>query len=137
MGLTYTEIDLINAGDQTNVVRGYINEKQVRKTTVRAMVDTGTGSLVISEAVCQTLGLAIKGLRPSYLADGSKQVYKVTEPVLIQWQGRNTVCNAVVIPDIEEVLLGAIPLEDMDLVVNPVKQTLEGAHGDEVIYMLK
>jgi hypothetical protein len=43
----------------------------------------------------------------------------------------------VVIPESEEVLLGAIPLEDMDLRVNPVKQALEGIHGDEVLYMLK
>jgi hypothetical protein len=33
--------------------------------------------------------------------------------------------------------LGAIPLEDMDLIVNPVKQELAGAHGDEIVALLK
>ena len=136
MGLTQADIILANSTDIGMAERGLMPKKQVRKTVVRALVDTGTGSLVISDEVCRSLGLTIQGLRPSYLADGSKQIYKVTEPVVIQWQDRKTVCNAIVVPNTAEVLLGAIPLEDMDLVVNPVKQTLEGAHGDEVIYML-
>jgi glutamine amidotransferase PdxT len=60
-------------------------------------------------------------------------VCKVTEPVEIRWKERFATCNAIVIPGAENVLLGAIPLEDMDLMVNPVKQALEGVHGDEVI----
>jgi hypothetical protein len=42
-----------------------------------------------------------------------------------------------VVPDAEEVLLGAIPLEDMDLIVYPARQELIGAHGDEVVCMVK
>jgi hypothetical protein len=41
-----------------------------------------------------------------------------------------------VLPGAEEVLLGAIPLEDMDLIVNPARQELTGAHGDEVVCLI-
>ena len=62
---------------------------------------------------------------------------KVTEPVMIFCKDRFTACPALVMPNEQAVLLGAIPLEDMDLIVNPAKQILEGAHGDEVVCMVK
>ena len=42
----------------------------------------------------------------------------------------------MVIPGAERILLGAIPLEGMDLMVNPVSQELAGVHGDEVLFMI-
>ena len=36
-----------------------------------------------------------------------------------------------------EILLGALPLEDMDLIVDPTNQKLTGAHGDEILTYLK
>ena len=137
MGITYAEILLSNTGDIANFERGNIVESQVRTTSVNALVDTKTRTLVIKEEIREKLGLSIKGLRRSSLADSSKQVYKITEPVTIRWKDRETDCRAVVVPSAEEVLLGVIPLEDMDLTVNPVKQQLEGAHGDEPLLILK
>jgi hypothetical protein len=52
--------------------------------------------------------------------------------VNIRWKDRHTSCPAVVIPGAKSILLGAIPLEDMDLIINPLKQELVGAHGDVV-----
>ena len=43
---------------------------------------------------------------------------------------------AVVVADAKKVLLGALPLEAMDLIVDPVRQTLVGAHGDEPLHVL-
>jgi clan AA aspartic protease len=99
-------------------------------------VDTGAGTLVINEAVRQQLGLEIKGLRGAYLADGLRQVCRVTEPVEIHWKGRETACPALLLPGAEDVLLGAIPLEDMDLIVDPTARELKGAHGDEVVCLV-
>ena len=59
--------------------------------------------------------------------------YPITQPVDIHWKNRETSCRAMVLPNAKEVLLGAIPLEDMDLIVNPAKLELIGAHGDEVV----
>jgi clan AA aspartic protease len=137
MGIVYSEIVLKNTGDLIKARDGIIPEKEVRAVVVTAMVDTGSGTLVINEEIRQKLGLVTKGLRKSTLADGSREIYKVSEPVDIHWENRDTTCRALVVPDADHVLLGAIPLEDMDLMVDPIGQRLVGAHGDEVVCMLK
>ncbi|MDR1179160.1 MAG: aspartyl protease family protein [Spirochaetales bacterium] len=137
MGTVYADITLKNATDAGNVWRGYTTEQQVRQLSVRALVDTGAGTLVIDENTCKKLGLSVKGLRSVTLAGGEKLVARLTEPVEVHWKNRESTCNALVLPGEHQVLLGAIPLEDMDLIINPKKQELEGAHGGEIITMVK
>jgi clan AA aspartic protease len=140
MGTVYADITLKNVGDVINVRRGYIKEGEVRETTVRALVDTGAGTLVINEEIREKLGLTIQGLRGASLAhgaaNGAREICKVTEPVDIHWKDRETSCRSLVVSGEGPVLLGAIPLEDMDLIINPAKQELVGAHGDEVVALL-
>jgi len=57
----------------------------------------------------------------------------MTEPVKIIWKDRHTSQQAVVIPGTKEVLLGALPLEGLDLCVDPVNRRLVGVHGDKVV----
>ena len=130
MGTVYAEITLKNAIDNGNYDRGLIKEEDVRSITVTAIVDTGAMSLVITEELRQKLGLAIRGEKPVLIANGQRMSGKITEPVEICWKNRFSSQNAVVIPGAEKVLLGAIALEDMDLIVNPVTRELVGAHGD-------
>jgi clan AA aspartic protease len=137
MGTVYTEITLKNVGDLMRAQDGVISEQEVHEITVRACVDAGAWTLVINEDICKKLRLGIKGIRRSTLADGSKEIYTLTEPVEVHWKDRNTVCQALVLPGADEVLFGAIPLEGMDLTINPRKQEVVGAHGDEALYILK
>jgi clan AA aspartic protease len=137
MGLVHAEITLKNAWDITNARHGIITEPEIRQTTVTAMVDTGAATLIINENIRRQLGLSVESTYEAELADGSVQTYGKTEAVQIQWKNRDTVCRAVVVPNANDVLLGAIPLEDMDLIVNPAKQELTGAHGDTALYKLK
>ena len=137
MGYVHAEIILKNAGDVTSVKRGYIKEPEIRQTNVTAMVDTGAATLIINEDIRRQLGLSVESTYEAELADGSVQMYGKTEAVQIHWKDRNTICRAIVIPNANDILLGAIPLEDMDLIVNPAKQELTGAHGDEIVYMIK
>ena len=137
MGLVHAEIILRNAGDVTGVRRGYIKESEIRQTKVVAVVDTGSANLVINEAIRQQLGLVVEMAYKTELADGSTQSYGLTEAVQIQWKDRIASCQAVVVPNAKDVLLGTIPLEAMDLVINPAKQELVGAHGDKVVYTMK
>jgi clan AA aspartic protease len=137
MGAVYADITLKNAGDVINVRRGYISEEQVRETAVRAMVDTGAGTLVINEAVRKELGLTVLEVREATLANGEKANCKIAEGVRVHWKERSMLCEPWVLPDAEEVLLGAIPLEDMDLMVDPAERKLVGAHGDEILGIIK
>jgi clan AA aspartic protease len=132
MGTTYAEITLKNSLDAGKAREGLIEEGDVRSVTVQAVVDTGAMTLVINEEIQQKLGLKVLRIRSALVANGQRVVCNETEPVEIEWRDRGSSLRAVVIPGAKRVLLGAVPLEDMDLMVNPVNQELVGAHGDTV-----
>ena len=136
MGLVFTEITLKNATDVVNVQRKIIEIEKIRQKTVKAMVDTGAGTLIINEEIQQELGLETQGVRRASMANNSKAMCKITEPVEIIWQNRSSTVNALVLPGSDKVLLGAIPLQDMDLIVDPARHVLTGAHGDEVVCLV-
>jgi clan AA aspartic protease len=133
MGTVYVDITLKNITDVALVERGYIKEQDVHQTTVRAKVDTGAMKLIINEEICQKLGLRITQERAVTLADNRRKICKVTESVEIRWQNRETECPALVLPGTKRVLLGAIPLEGLDVMVDPVSPRLVGIHGDEPV----
>lgn len=83
---------------------------------VTALVDSGAVNLCISEAVRQQLGLEEVERRIVELADGSTQEVSVVEPVRVFFKTRRTTTTAMVIGD--EVLLGAIPMQDMDVLID-------------------
>ncbi|GHV12678.1 hypothetical protein FACS189491_06130 [Spirochaetia bacterium] len=136
MSLVFEDITLKNAGDISMVERGLIKEPEIRETTVRCMVDSGAWTLVINEEVRAALGLKIKGRRKSTLTNGDTAISDMSEPVEVWWKDRSMTCQAVVLPNATRVLLGAIPLEDMDLMVDPVAEKVVGRHGDEALYTL-
>ena len=137
MGIVHTDIILKNVRDLFMAEEGIIKEHEIRQIKVNAMADTGTGTLVINEELRRQLGLNIRGLRKTTLANDSREICQLADPVEVHWQDRSMICQPLVISGSGEVLLGAIPLEDMDLLVDPVRQILTGAHGDEVVCMLK
>lgn len=136
MGMVYAEITLKNAGDVSIAERGLMREPDVRQTTLKAMVDTGSMTLVINEEVRQQLGLAVTGLRRATLANDVRETVKIVEPVEVHWKDRSMTCRPLVASGSGDILLGAIPLEDMDLMVDPVRQELTGAHGEEAISLI-
>ena len=133
MGTVFETITLKNAYDVGNAERGIIPEQEVREITVEAIVDTGAFTLIISEEVKEKLGLRIRGTRDITLANDKKEVSTVTEPVEIHWKDRDVTLPAMVLSGWGEILLGALPLEHMDLMVDPVNQKLVGVHGDEIV----
>ena len=137
MGIVRTNITLKNVKDIIKAEEGLIKENEIRQTSVEAMVDTGTGSLVINEELRRQLGLELKGERRATLADDTRQTVKIAGLVEVHWKNRSMTCQPLVVSDAGETLLGAIPLEDMDLMVDPVRQVLTGAHGDEILSMMK
>jgi clan AA aspartic protease len=131
MGQIIEEITLVNTSDEVRVEDGVRTD--VRQLTVDAMVDTGALSLVINEETRQKLGLKVERTKRARLANGTTTECGVTEPVHVHWKKRQTACPALVIPNAGQTLLGAIPLEGLDLIVDPVHLQLTGAHGDEPI----
>ena len=135
MGLVHAEITLKNSNDVGNCRRNIIKEPEIRQTVVKAVVDTGAMTLVISEQLRQQLGLGIVGAKVATLANNVKETVKIAEPVEVHWKNRTMTCEPWVV-GAGRVLLGAIPLENMDLIVDPAGQELVGAHGEEEVGML-
>jgi predicted aspartyl protease len=137
MSIFKEEIILVNAGDISAARNGLIPDTKIRKLTTTAMPDTGAWTLVINEATRQELGLAVEGSVLSTLADGSTAKYNQTEAIKIQWKNRSTTQQALLVPEADDILLGALPLEAMDLMVDPVNERLAGVHGDQPLHKLK
>jgi len=135
MGLVHAEITLKNIKDKVKAEIGYIKEAEIRQTVVKAVVDTGAMTLVINEKLRRQLGLGVKGTQEATLADNTKKMIKIAEPVEVHWKNRSMTCQPWVVSS-GRILLGAIPLENMDLMVDPVSQTLVGAHGEKEVGLL-
>ena len=136
MGHVFAEITLKNANDDLMCKQGSLHESDIRQKTIQALVDTGTTNLVIDEAMRQELGLEIIGEKTARMANDRRVAVKIAGPVEIHWKNRNMICRPWVVPEKSEVLLGVIPLEEMDLKVDPVNQVLVGAHGSNQISLL-
>jgi clan AA aspartic protease len=136
MSVFKEEITLANAVDISMAKSGLIPDTKIRRMTIEAMPDTGAWTLVINEEIRQKLGLHIEETSESTLADGKTDTYDVTDGVKIQWKNRSIILPAVVVPNAKTVLLGALPLEAMDLMVDPVHHQLVGVHGAEPLHVL-
>ena len=133
---TFNEtITLSNVKDEARVEAGIM--KEVRTVTVEACVDTGSWFLVLNEETRAALGLKTTGTDTATLADGSTVEYPVTEPVEFRWKDRKKSMNALLIPDADEVLFGALCMEALDVIADPVDECLRGRHGDKAIYKVK
>jgi hypothetical protein len=137
MSTFYTEITLENVVDAGKAREGLIKKTEVRKVTVNALVDTGAWTLVINEETRAKLGLHVLYTDESEVAGGVLETGSVTEPVSIYWKDRYTACTAFVLPNDTEVLFGALPLEGMDLMVNPKREEVVGVHGDKPLRKVK
>ena len=137
MSLVYTEITLKNTIDVANAASGEVKGHKIRKTTVRALVDSGAWTLVIDEKTRKKLGLNIFKTSSGTLADGKRTEYSMAGPVEVNWKNRSTNCDAIVLPKADDTLLGAIPLEAMDLMVCPRTEQVVGVHGDQVVHTIK
>jgi predicted aspartyl protease len=134
MGEVIERITLVNARDAGNARSGFIKATDVRQLTVDAIVDTGAGPLVISDAMRQRLGLEIEMNEVVNLAGGVRQECTVSEAVKIIWKDRYALSCPIVLPAGDEILLGVIPLEDMYLRVNPVDRCLEKIRGNRWLH---
>lgn len=124
MGLVYADIELINAIDLGLAKRKIIGEEEVKRMTVNMLVDTGSVYMCINETVQEQLQLAIVEKRKGQLADGSVVEYEIAGPIEVRFKNRRCVVDAMVLPGDNELLLGAIPLEDMDILIHPYRREL-------------
>jgi clan AA aspartic protease len=137
MGAIHVPVGLTNAIDAALVRRGVLPEDQVRSYQGTALVDTGAIRSVIPIHVLESLGLRTWGQRVAEYADGRQEAVGISEPMVFNVLGRETVEEALVLGD--EVLIGQTVLEKLDLLADCDNQRLipNPAHPDQPVSVVK
>lgn len=136
MGRVLTEATIENLEDLWAVRQGHLPPDQARRITVTdALVDTGATLLSLPTRLIRQLGLTEQYRKQALDSRGNVGAAKVYGTVRLTIQGRACPTDVVEVPDNVPVLIGQIPLEYLDLVVDLRDRKLIGnpAHGGEHI----
>jgi predicted aspartyl protease len=138
MGRVLTEATIENLKDLWDAERGWLPPEKVRRITVPdALVDTGATLLSLPTRLIRELGLSPRRTRKVISSTGATEptVYDV---VRLTIQDRDCPVEVVEVPDDVPVLIGQLPLENLDLVVDLRARRLTGnpAHGGEQVFEL-
>ena len=125
MGRVVVQFELSNYSDLKMVERGFLTPDKVRKVAMQGVVDTGSTRLVLPSGVATLLGLPVTGQATIRYADHRRESREVVGDAHVQLLGRGGVFSAVVEPARSDALLGAIVMEDLDLVVDCTGQRVE------------
>ena len=136
MGRVLTEATIENLGDLYAVERAAMVPHDVRRVVVHdALVDTGATVLSLPTRLIRQLGLVKRGTKRVTTSKGICEADKY-EAVRLTIQGRDCPVDVLEVPDNVPVLVGQIPLENLDLVVDPRGGKLIGnsEHGGEHMF---
>ena len=125
MGYVYAEIDLTREDDLALVRHGKLQSEEVKTVTVRALVDSGAWDLVITEEIQKKLDLPIVGKDFVQLADDTILEVDLAGPIQVRFESQTTyVYGAIVMPTSTQVLLGAFPMQGLDVYIDPKSERL-------------
>ncbi len=109
MGYAHAQIELANPA-----------KPKLKPIKVAAIADTGAMTLCIPEHIAIQLQLPMVRTREVTVADGRRHEVPYVGPIEVTFENRNCYVGALVLGD--KVLLGAVPMEGMDLVVSPSRR---------------
>ncbi|HEY2412053.1 MAG TPA: hypothetical protein VGI40_07410 [Pirellulaceae bacterium] len=132
MGRVTIQVELRNHGDSVMAERGLLPLDKIRKVIVSGVVDTGAAQLVVPGRVADELGLDKIGEATVRFADNRRHNRTVVKDVGLMLMGREATFNAIVEPNRDDALIGAIVLEALDFVVDCVGQKLIPRDPDRI-----
>ncbi len=133
MGRFSVDVELANNDDVARARAGDIGGEQVRRMTVRGVVDSGATRLVIPLSVADGLGLVRAGQAGVRFADGRMGTRDVAIGVELTYAGRSNVFDAIIEPGRTDALIGAIVMEALDLIIDCTRQSLVPRDPDRII----
>lgn len=122
--MIYAEIELKNYEDLTFVKRSMIGQEEVRQIRVNMLVDSGSYYLVINENIQAVLQLPVLRKERFRLANDRAEEHAIVGPVQVKFVDKTASCDAILLPGDCEPLLGAIPMEALDVLIHPQRQEL-------------
>ena len=105
----------------------------VKHVVVSGVVDSGAARLVLPQRIVDELQLEVDGETTVRFADNRREKRQIVNNVWLQLLGRHSIFNAVVEPAREDALIGAIVLEDLDLLVDCANQRLYPREPDSIL----
>ena len=137
MGEIRVQVRLVNLQDETHLRHGELRKDEVRSYQANAMVDTGAVRSVIPAHVMEQLGVGTRGTRVAEYADGRKDTVGITEGIIFDVMGRDTIEEALVLGD--EVLIGQTVLGKLDLLADCANRRLvpNPANPDQPVSKVK
>ncbi len=109
MGYVHVDIELSNP-----------KRTELKPLKTRALADTGALNLCVPQHVVNQLDLQTSSMREVSVADGRTLNVPYAGPIEVAFENRTCFVGALVMGD--SVLLGAVPMEDMDLIVDPLRR---------------
>src|SRR5262245_26400889 len=122
LGRFSVEFEVANNDDLALVRRGLLTPDQVRRETIRGVVDSGVAKLVLPQAVVERLGLRLGDMIHVRDADGRLVQRRVAEGVFLKLLGREDTFAAIIEPRRQYARIGRIVLQALDLLVDSQTQ---------------
>jgi clan AA aspartic protease len=131
------DLEVANNDDVAAVRRGDLKPDQVRRATIKGVVDSGAAKLVLPQAIVQQLGLPLSSNVAVRDADGRQAKRPTAEAAYVEILGRHGTFTAIVEPKRASALVGAIVLEDLDLLVDGTNQRVVARDPRTPIYEIE
>lgn len=135
MGRFSVEFVVANNRDVVNLGPGdrrFLKDR-VKHMVLSGVVDSGAARLVLPQRVVDALGLEVEGETTVRYADQRRERRPLVSNVWLELLGRHGVFSAVVEPERTDALIGAIVLEELDLVVDCTTQSLHPREPDSIL----
>lgn len=123
MGKVTVQFIAVNYDDQSDVARKRTKRKP-RRVEADALVGTGATRLYFQRQVIETLGLRAVGSITSRTMSDRAEKRTVFSPVELEIQGRKGLFDVIELPDTLPNIIGQIPLEHLDWVIDPRNRRL-------------
>jgi predicted aspartyl protease len=133
MGRVTVEVSLANYWDVLRAQEGQLSPNEVRLATVSGIVDSGAARLVLPPPVVESLGLPEAGETGVRYADHRTAKRPIVRNVWLELCGRGADFSAIVEPKRKDALIGAIVLEELDLIVDCTRNEVRPRDPDRII----
>lgn len=138
MGRFAVEFEIVNNVDLALAGAGMLEDAKVRRMKIQGIVDPGVAELVLPKSVVDALGLQLKPKKVTVkYADTRRGSRSVADNIRLILLGRDGIFKAIVEPKRETALIGAIVLEDLDLLVDCKKQRLFPREPESQVYEIE
>ncbi|MEX0614188.1 MAG: hypothetical protein WD738_12735 [Pirellulales bacterium] len=133
MGRVTVQVAIANYRDMILAEEGKLPTNEIRRTSVSGIVDSGAARLVLPPQVVQDLGLTQVGETGVRYADQRTARRPIVHNVWLELCGRGSVFSAIVEPDRQDALIGAIVREELDLIVDCTRNEVRPRDPDRII----